>query len=44
MKVVIDTNILLIALPSRSRYYTIIQAFNRKVYQLMKLFTLFKNE
>jgi putative PIN family toxin of toxin-antitoxin system len=35
MKVVLDTNILLMALPSRSRYHAIIQAFNRSIYQLI---------
>jgi putative PIN family toxin of toxin-antitoxin system len=35
MKVVIDTNILLMALPSRSPYHTIIQTFNRRTYQLI---------
>jgi hypothetical protein len=32
MKVVIDTNILLISLPSLSPYHEIIKAFNRKVF------------
>jgi len=35
MKVVLDTNILLIALPSRSRYHAIIEAFNQRVYGLI---------
>lgn len=35
MKVVIDTNILLISLPSQSSYHKIIQAFNHKLQQLI---------
>jgi predicted nucleic acid-binding protein len=35
MKVVIDTNILLISLPSLSPYHEIIKAFNRKVFELI---------
>jgi|SRR5690606_5725129 len=35
MKVVLDTNILLIALPSRSPYHKIIQAFNKRRYNLI---------
>lgn len=35
MKVVIDTNILLISLPSQSPYHEIIKAFNQKLYQLI---------
>lgn len=35
MKIVIDTNILLIALPSKSSYHEIIKAFNLKHYQLL---------
>src|SRR5690606_25088797 len=35
MKVVLDTNILLIALPSRSPYHKIIQAFNKRYFDLV---------
>jgi putative PIN family toxin of toxin-antitoxin system len=35
MKVLIDTNIFLISIPSKSPYHEIIQAFNRRVYQLI---------
>jgi len=35
MKVVIDTNIPLISLPSLSPYHEIIKAFNRKVFELI---------
>ncbi len=35
MKVVLDTNILLIALPTRSPYHKIIQAFNNRQYDLV---------
>lgn len=35
MKVVIDTNILLISLPSQSPYHEILKAFNQKLYQLI---------
>jgi putative PIN family toxin of toxin-antitoxin system len=35
MKVVLDTNILLTAIPLRSPYHAIIQAFNNRIYQLI---------
>lgn len=35
MKVVLDTNILLIALPTRSPYHKIIQAFNNRQFDLV---------
>jgi uncharacterized protein len=35
MKVVLDTNILLISIPSRSPYHGIIQAFNQRRFQLI---------
>lgn len=35
MRIVLDTNVLLIALPSRSPYHLIIQAFNARQYQLI---------
>jgi uncharacterized protein len=35
MKVVPDTNILLISIPSRSLYRGIIEAFNKRLYQLI---------
>lgn len=35
MKVVLDTNVLLIALPTRSPYHKIIQAFNDRQYNLV---------
>jgi len=35
MKVLIDTNILLISIPSKSPYHDIILAFNRREYQLI---------
>ena len=35
MKVVLDTNVLLIALPSRSPYHKIIQAFNIRLFNLI---------
>ncbi len=35
MKIVIDTNILLISLPSHSPYHGIIKAFNRRLYHLV---------
>ena len=35
MKVVLDTNVLLISLPSRSPYHRIIQSFNERRFQLV---------
>lgn len=35
MKVILDTNVLLIALPTRSPYHRIIQAFNNRQYDLV---------
>lgn len=35
MRVVLDTNILLISLPSRSPYHSIIQAFNERRFELV---------
>ena len=35
MKVVLDTNVLLISIPSRSPYHGIIQAFNKRQFQLI---------
>jgi|SRR5690606_2608471 len=35
MKVVLDTNVLLISLPKRSPYHKIIQAFNNRQYDLL---------
>ena len=35
MRVVLDTNVLLIALPTRSPYHKIIQAFNSRQYDLV---------
>jgi predicted nucleic acid-binding protein len=44
MKVVIDTNILLISLPSLSPYHEIIKAFNRKVFELIITTSVILNE
>lgn len=41
MNVVIDTNILLISLPSLSPYHEIIKAFNRKLFQLVVTTAIF---
>jgi len=35
MKIVLDTNVLLISLPKRSPYHKIIQAFNNRQYDLL---------
>ena len=35
MKVVIDTNVVLISIPSRSPYHEIVRAFNKRIYQLI---------
>lgn len=35
MKIILDTNVLLMALPSRSPYHKIIQAFNDRQYDLV---------
>ena len=41
MKVVLDTNVLLIALPTRSPYHKIIQAFNNRQYDLVVTTSIF---
>jgi putative PIN family toxin of toxin-antitoxin system len=41
MNVIIDTNILLISLPSLSPYHEIVKAFNRKLYQLVVTTAIF---
>ncbi|GAB3419786.1 putative toxin-antitoxin system toxin component, PIN family [Niabella aquatica] len=35
MKIVLDTNVLLVALPSRSSYHKVISAFNSRQYDLV---------
>ncbi|MBS1642311.1 MAG: putative toxin-antitoxin system toxin component, PIN family [Bacteroidetes bacterium] len=35
MKIVLDTNVLLMALPSKSKYHLIIEYFNNRKYQLI---------